>query len=128
MPKPEDWLRFAENDLKAARMLLVVDEGLLSSVFYHVQQSVEKALKGYLLSRKIPIQKTHDLVKLVESSIELDVDFSIILEDAKDINPYSTVTRYPDDYYVLPSLDTAHILIKKAEKILKLVEDKIFAV
>jgi len=128
MPKPEDWLQFARNDLKTAHALLVVDEGLLSSVFYHIQQGVEKALKGYLLFRQIPARKTHDLVKLAESCVEYDIDFSSILNDAKDINPYSTVTRYPDDYYTLPSLDTARALLFKAENIYKFVEDKIFAI
>ena len=128
IPKPEDWLQFAKNDLKAARALLVADEGLLSSVFYHIQQGIEKALKGYLLFKQVPIRKTHDLVRLAELCTELDIDFSIILNDAKDINPYSTVTRYPDDYYALPSLDTAHVLLSKAEGVYTFVEAKIFAI
>lgn len=126
MPKPEDWLRFAEYDLKTAILIVETDEGLLSTALYHVQQCAEKALKGYLLFKKVPIKKTHDIIGLTEHCIELDPDFESIIEDAADVNPFSTETRYPDDYYVFPSLDTAWILIKKAEKIYQFVENKIY--
>jgi HEPN domain-containing protein len=127
MPKPEDWLKFSESDLRTAKLILQADEGLLSTALYHIQQCVEKSLKAYLLFKNVPIQKTHDLLGLVERCAKMDIDFLSILPDAVDINPYSTTTRYPDDYYVFPSLDTAYILLMKAEAIYRFVEDKIFA-
>lgn len=128
MPKPEHWLRLSASDLNTAKTAVETNEGMLPTVFYLTQQGTEKALKAYLLFKNIPIQRTHDLVRLVGLCADYDVDFVTILDDAKDINPYSTATRYPDDYYILPSLDTARILIAKAENIYKFVENKIFAI
>jgi HEPN domain-containing protein len=126
MPKPEDWLRFAEYDLRTATLIVNADEGLLSTALYHVQQCAEKALKGYLLFKQIPTKKTHDIVGLAQLCANIDPDFIAILSDAADVNPYSTSTRYPDDFYVFPSLDTTRILIDKANKIYQLVDRKIY--
>lgn len=127
MPKPEDWLLFAEYDLKTAKLILEADEGLLSTALYHIQQCAEKALKGYLLFKKVPIKKTHDIIGLTEYCITIDPTFSTILEDAADVNPFSTATRYPDDYYVFPSIDTAWALVEKAQNIYLFVENKLFS-
>lgn len=41
MPKHDDWLFFADEDLKAADVLL--REYLVAGCLYHCQQAVEKA-------------------------------------------------------------------------------------
>ena len=81
MPKPNDWLHFAQEDLIAAKTLSK-ENVALASVFYHCQQSAEKSLKGYLLFRDYPIKKTHDLEFLCELCLRFDLAFESILEDA----------------------------------------------
>lgn len=49
MPKHNDWIYFADEDLKAADVLL--RECLVAGCLYHCQQAVEKALKGFLVSK-----------------------------------------------------------------------------
>ena len=48
------WLIKAARDLEAARRLIETEEPLLDIVVYHCQQSMEKALKGFLTSERIP--------------------------------------------------------------------------
>lgn len=124
MPKPSDWIYFAEGDLILAK-LAIGEELALAGVFYHCQQSAEKALKGYLLFQKQNIRKTHDLVSLLNQCHEFDSEFESIRECANELNPFATVTRYPDDYYILPDASTAKICIEKAERILEFVKSKI---
>lgn len=128
MPKPEDWLRFAEYDLRTAKLIIDTDQDLIPTALYHVQQCAEKALKGYLLFKNIPIKKTHDIFGLTQLCADIDSEFISILADAADVNPFSTSTRYPDDFYVFPSLDTARILIEKANRIYQLVDYKIYSI
>lgn len=124
MPKPNDWILFATADLKAAKILIDSDFAL-AIVFYHCQQSAEKSLKAYLNYRSKNIPKTHDLVGLLNYCALLDSEFKNLATEAYDLNPFSTSTRYPDDAYFLPSMDTAIVCIKQAEKILEFVQNKI---
>lgn len=126
MPRPSDWLLFAKNDLKTAVIVMEADEGLLSTVLYHVQQCAEKSLKAYLVNNGMMPPRTHDIIKLVECCTQLNQEFAFLLQDASDINPFSTATRYPDDYCVFPSLDTARVLIKKSEAIYEFVVLQIY--
>lgn len=124
MPKPNDWIYFAIDDLDAAKTLFKMDVSP-AAIFYHCQQSAEKSLKAYLNFKVRPLYKTHDLEFLSDECIKLDSDFLSIKADALDLNPYAWATRYPDDFYVFPSLDTAKICIQKAELILEFVKNKI---
>jgi HEPN domain-containing protein len=124
MPKPKDWVTFAEGDLVYAKLGLQ-DDRALAGIFYHCQQSAEKSLKAYLLFKKYPIKKTHDLDFLCKLCIQFDPEFKIISEDAEYLSPFSTKTRYPDDYYLIPSIDNARLCIGMAEKILNFVEIKL---
>ena len=45
----EEWLRFANNDLEAVRILSSHHPMQLEIICYHCQQAAEKALKAYLL-------------------------------------------------------------------------------
>jgi HEPN domain-containing protein len=42
------WLVKAVRDLEAAKLLVEAEEPLLDIAVYHCQQSMEKALKGFL--------------------------------------------------------------------------------
>lgn len=46
---PQDWLNLADMDAQAATILLAED-GPLMIVAFHLQQAMEKSLKGYLLA------------------------------------------------------------------------------
>lgn len=125
MPKPEDWLRFALDDLKMAQAALRPDLMIVSASFYHAQQCAEKALKAYLHYHKQPIARTHDLVRLLKLCMHFDADAEVLLSQAITLNPYATATRYPDDYYIFPDVDVAHSVVRDAQTIFTFIEHKI---
>lgn len=51
------WLTKAASDLKSARLLGLAEEPPLDTAIYHCQQTAEKALKAYLVSRGLTPEK-----------------------------------------------------------------------
>ena len=122
MQELEQWLRIAKEDMLAAKSLIKIE--LFSAVTYHCQQAAEKALKAYLVFKKQPVIKTHDLIKLLELCMKLDRDFQKKFDAADYINPFSSKFRYPTEFDI-PDLAEAELTIKHAESILKFVLKKI---
>ena len=91
---PTDWLRQSDLDLQAATILLQHD-GPLPVIAFHLQQAIEKRLKGYLLSAGWPLRRIHDLEVLVQEAIARDADFAPFLEPCQRITEYYVETRYP---------------------------------
>ena len=89
------WLTSANDDLAAVSRLLQ-DPPLTALAAFHCQQSVEKALKGYLMWYDTPFRKTHNLLELVEQCSRHDGTFAQLKEIAESLTPYATEARYPD--------------------------------
>lgn len=71
-----EWVYFAENDFTAARLLFSAPPPRpLSGVQFHLQQAIEKLIKGVLLSKGITAPKTHDLEWLRELLEQQGVKF-----------------------------------------------------
>jgi len=130
MQKPEQaesyvqWLTFAEYDLEVAKIILKKDRCIPPAIF-HTQQCGEKALKAFLAFHKQKHVKIHDLVKLLRLCSRIDATFMQLLPYAKSLNPFLTKTRYPDELFFMPSLDTLKISINEAEHILNFVKERI---
>jgi HEPN domain-containing protein len=52
------WLKKADNDIIAARQILLLEEAPLDTVCFHAQQAVEKAMKALLTQRGVEFPKT----------------------------------------------------------------------
>jgi HEPN domain-containing protein len=122
MQEHEKWLRIAREDLLAAKGLLKLE--LFSAVAYHCQQSAEKSLKAYLVFKKYPVIKTHDLIKLLELCMTFDLDFRNKFDAADYINPFSSKFRYPTEFDI-PDFAEAQFAIKHAQSIMTFVVKKI---
>ena len=61
---PSEWLRFAQADLAASRLLLTDAELPFRLACFHAQQAAEKALKAALVQGSVEFRKSHDLVVL----------------------------------------------------------------
>lgn len=73
---------------------------------YHCQQAAEKSLKGYLAFRDRPLERTHDLERLLEIAMRLDSRFSALEAHAEALNPYASAFRYPQSPGILfPPMD-----------------------
>lgn len=121
------WLFKARGDLKASKSLLKLaenDEEYLANAIYLTQQCAEKALKAYLAFKKQPLQKMHNLIKLLEECSRLEPGFSALREKALLLDPYATQYRYPDDY-LMPEIKEVVKAVEAAEQIFEYVRKQI---
>ena len=124
MLEHEEWLFKARQDLKSAKYLSNAEDSLFDTAIYHTQQCAEKALKGYLVFKKHPVTKTHDLHVLIQLCLKFDQDFLVLKDDARCLNPYATEFRYPDDILV-PDEEEVAQAIRIAQTFFNIVKDKI---
>jgi len=90
------WKAKSEHDLKACRQLMQADDPLAEIIAFHAQQAVEKALKGFLISRKcFDFPKTHDLGRLLDLAESFEPDLSS-LDAIVELTPYAVEMRYPE--------------------------------
>jgi len=91
------WLTKAASDLRSARVLGSADDAPLDTAIYHCQQTAEKAVKAFLVSKKISPEKTHDIRKLTLEAAAHEPRFNEVMDIAVSLTPYAWEFRYPDD-------------------------------
>ena len=92
----DDWFRFAGEDLAAARELAG------RGSFHHQacllsQQSAEKYLKAFLLSKGWKLVRTHELSQLAGECYSYDESFQTLYPSCELLNKYVIAGRYPGD-------------------------------
>ncbi|GAB4480475.1 MAG: HEPN domain-containing protein [Anaerolineales bacterium] len=86
------WLRFAQDDLQAAKALL--KDGLFHLACFHAQQCSEKSFKAVLADEAKSPPRTHSLTDLLYL---LPAAYPDEWKDALlDLEDYYLPTRYPD--------------------------------
>lgn len=125
MQKHEEWLYLANEDLRAASRLTTGSDPVVVAAVYHSQQCAEKSLKTYLVFKKQPIKKIHDLVILVNQCKQFDPEFETLINAALELNPYATQTPYPDDGFSIPTIELALSASEYAKTILQFVLSRI---
>ena len=111
------WFMKAENDLKIGRDEVMSDNPATDAICFHMQQCVEKYLKGYLVFYGKEIERTHNISRILRECNDLDASFSEIDTHAVyHLTLYATELRYPDDFY-MPPLDETHEAIRQAETV-----------
>jgi HEPN domain-containing protein len=120
MKPHEEWLFKAEHDIKSAELLLQSVDPLYDIIVYHTQQCAEKALKAFLTSHLKEIDKSHNLILLVEKCIQETAKFDTIYDDCIFLNPYATLYRYPEGD-LMPEMSEVNKSIESARKILHFV-------
>jgi len=97
----QEWLDFAEMDFLTARHLYDnMYPKPLEIICYHCQQSIEKLLKGALLSYGVTIKKTHDLgllAEMLQDYVEVEPKY---MEMCDDLTPYGVKIRYPQELVI----------------------------
>ncbi len=88
----------AENDLKAVKYLLAIEDAPLDVISFHCQQAVEKYLKAYLTWVDVRVTKTHDLASILNLCIEKDKEFEKLDRDKiSKLTLYAVEVRYPEE-------------------------------
>ncbi len=121
---PQQWLDKASEDLVVAR--LVFQENHLAHTCFLSQQSVEKALKAYLIAETNQYPRTHKLVDLLQKCLAIESGFSQFLAACVSVDQYYIPTRYPDGTpggltSGLPSAEQSQKAMKVADEILQYV-------
>jgi len=98
MGKYSTWLQKAKDDLKWTRHN--IEGGFYLEAGFTAQQSIEKALKYYLLSQGKRLRKIHDLTILLQDCMIIDKEFEQFIEQSAKITFYYIESRYPE---ILPT-------------------------
>lgn len=118
----KEWFLKGDKDLDEAKFLFE-NRRPLENVAYFVHQSIEKYLKGFLISRGWELEKIHDLVRLIREAYRFDESFEKFIPAMEKITDFYIESRYPIGYEVeytaeeieeaIETADSIHELIKK---------------
>ncbi|OHB80334.1 MAG: hypothetical protein A2Z25_00380 [Planctomycetes bacterium RBG_16_55_9] len=115
----QEWFERGRHDIETAQ-LLYDERGYTDSIAYHIQQAVEKYLKGYLVLHGKKPPKIHELDTLLNHVNVFDVSLDNFLELCEKASRYYIEDRYPPgpiveyDYNEIKAdLDKAWELIQK---------------
>jgi HEPN domain-containing protein len=95
----ELWLKYADENLKSAKVLL--DSNLFNPSLQNSQQTVEKYLKALLIEKASGLLKTHSIRELMGLIEGLGVALSISDDDIDLLDSIYLPTKYPA-FSVLP--------------------------
>ena len=105
---PRDWFLLAKERLEKADVLFNLFGASYSGVEL-LQEAVERYLKGYLVAQGWPLERIHDLNRLVEAAMAFDPQFGDFAELAHSLTeqfweqhyPGGDLTEVGSDYEVL---------------------------
>ncbi|MCX6156029.1 MAG: HEPN domain-containing protein [Candidatus Kapabacteria bacterium] len=91
------FLKKANSDLKASIKLMDDDEIESEIICFHLQQSVEKYLKAYLIFNGNQPKKIHDIGLLIHECKKIDEEF-IIFDDSiiLELTDCGVIARYDE--------------------------------
>jgi len=90
-----DWLRVARRDLDGAHRCL--RDGTIYLAVFCLEQTAEKALKGWLIGAGADLVKTHDLERLIHDCGGYGQDLEWCLPSARRLKRLYFTDRYVDD-------------------------------
>lgn len=97
-----EWLEKVSMDENTAHVIFEAHAypKKFDALCFHCQQAAEKALKAVIVSKKIEVEKTHDLRRLFSI---LSAFFSIpdnVQNAGKSLTMYSILPRYPHEWEI----------------------------
>jgi HEPN domain-containing protein len=117
-----DWLKKATEDLR--RVPLRLKEGDTEDAAFHLQQSIEKALKAFLLSKGWTLKKIHDLEALLDNTVKFEPSFEKFRSLAQKVTGYYLVERYPG-FEEGPTSEELETDFQKAKTLMKEIQKKV---
>lgn len=101
-----DWLDRANEDIICAKVLSE-DDRCYNAAAFHCQQTIEKALKAYILLKSNQLLDGHNLPWLCKRAAKYDLIFMDWLEGSALLSRHYIETRYPADIPL--EIDYEHI-------------------
>ena len=93
---PGDWYCLAAERLRSADALRRA-EGVTYSCVELLQESLERYLKGFLISRGWKLERIHDLNRLVDAAVPYDRRFDQFAPLAQSLTEQFWAQHYPGD-------------------------------
>lgn len=90
---PSEWLDKASQDLQ--RVTRRLREGDTEDAAFHLQQAIEKFLKGFLLANGWKLKKIHDLEALLDDAVRLTPELETYRALCQQVTGYYLAERYP---------------------------------
>ena len=119
MPRPPhhetaQWLLRADEDIRAAELLLTSDSELIFSTAFHCQQAAEKVAKAALVGADVEYPKTHDVAEVGRLLAPTNAELGRMLEDLGGLTDWYIVARYPaSDPDFMPSAAAVRVALDR---------------
>ena len=108
-------LRAAERDSKTVELLLQHPDAPISSVCFHAQQYMEKAMKAVLVSNAVIFRRTHDLEELADLLKQKEIEPPLPKDQLKRLNPFAVTIRYEDMELTLIDIQTVAEMMENGQ-------------
>ena len=113
-PETAMWVRYAEEDLQAARDAGSRKPPLRNVACFHCQQSAEKYLKAVLQEAGLAVPRTHELEDLLDLLLPHDAALVRLRWSLRSLTPYAVNFRYPGVRATTRRVTTA---LRQAERV-----------
>ena len=101
---PGAWFKKGDADLRSAKILL--REGDMEIAAFHIQQALEKYLKGFLLSKGWQLRKVHELDVLLNDAVQYKHELEKFRELCEMATEYYLSERYPyEESFQIPQAE-----------------------
>ena len=95
-PTTREWVKKAENDFKVASLILRRRKDVVpDAACFFCQQCIEKYLKARLLEAGIAFPRTHDLLQLLNTCVQVEPLWSAYAKVVDAMSDYAVDFRYP---------------------------------
>ena len=111
------WFDIAADDFR--RVVHRMKEGDVEDAAFHLQQALEKYLKGFLLSRGWQLKRIHDLEALLDDAVAYNSCLEPYRPLCQQVTGYYLVERYPA-FEAAPSAKEVRSAYEKAEPLVRL--------
>ena len=127
--KYAQWFAKAGEDELSLQSDLKHKDGAPSSACFLAQQMTEKYLKGLLVFKDIPFQKTHDLVELAKLIFTAE-KIETLRSGLENLTELYVETRYPGDFPVFSwqEVETASLFAFRMKELIMQEMSEIFGV
>lgn len=119
-----EWFDKGRKDIEDAEFLLKNNRAA-ENISFHIHQSIEKYLKGFLIYNGWNLEKIHDLIKLIEEAIKIDKSFKRYVVPLRKITNFYFESRYPVGYKVKYSKQELRKSIVQAKSLIALINKKL---
>ena len=119
-----EWFERGDHDIESAQ-LLFEEKGHTDVIAYHIQQAIEKYLKGYLVYHGKKYPRIHELDSLLHLISKFDKSFDDFIELCEKVSRYYIEERYPPGPLSVYTHEEIGQDLEGAKNLISKIKDKI---